>query len=229
MNSPVYIVASRFDWNATYFEKFSKQQKGTWYFASNPTELDKLLETSNPRYIFFPHWSWVLSDEVITKYECICFHMTDLPFGRGGSPLQNLILQGFEETILTALRMERTLDAGPVYYKKPLSLNGSASDIYKRAGRLCWSMINDFIKENPNPLPQKGMITNFKRRNPKESLIPNQLSLEEVYNFIRMLDAPGYPKAFMEIENYRLEFESSHFTDGKLIAKVSFIKRENNV
>ena len=125
--------------------------------------------------------------------------------------------------------MERTLDAGPVYYKKPLSLNGSASDIYKRAGRLCWSMINDFIKENPNPSPQKGMITNFKRRNPEESLIPNQLSLEEVYNFIRMLDAPGYPKAFMEIENYRLEFESTHFSDGKLIAKVSFTKRENDV
>jgi len=60
-------------------------------------------------------------------------------------------------------------------------------------------------------------------------LIPNHLSLEEAYNFTRMLDAPGYPKAFMEIESYRLEFESPHLSDCKLIAKVSFKKKENDV
>ena len=87
MNSLVYIVASRFDWNTTFFDKFSEQQKGMWYFASNPSELDKLLESYNPRYIFFPHWSWIVPKEIFEKYECVCFHMTDLPFGRGGSPL----------------------------------------------------------------------------------------------------------------------------------------------
>ena len=29
--------------------------------------------------------------EIHENYKCIIFHMTDLPFGRGGSPLQNLI------------------------------------------------------------------------------------------------------------------------------------------
>lgn len=228
MNSLVYIVASRFDWNTTFFDKFSEQQKGTWYFASNPSELNKLLESYNPRYIFFPHWSWLVSDEIITKYECVCFHMTDLPFGRGGSPLQNLILNGYKETILTSFRMENTLDSGPIYYKKPLSLDGTAAEIYKRAGRLCWDMIIDFIKDNPNPTPQKGEVTYFKRRNSRQSLIPKKLSLSELYDFIRMLDAPGYPKAYLDIGEYRLEFESSSFSNGKLFAKTSFIKRENN-
>ena len=228
MNSPVYIVASRFDWNANFFDKFSKQQKGIWYFASNPSELDELLETYDPRYIFFPHWSWLVSDEVISKYECVCFHMTDLPFGRGGSPLQNLILHGYQETILTSFRMEKTLDSGPVYYKRPLSLDGSAYEIYKRAGRLCWDIINDLIKNNPNPSPQKGVVYEFKRREYKQSSMPINLSLKEVYNFIRMLDAPGYPKAYLDIGDYRLEFESSNFFDGKLTAKTSFKKRENN-
>ena len=44
-----------------------------------------------------------------------------------------------------------------------------------------------------------------------------------------MLDAPGYPKAFLEMNGYRLEFEGSDYVDGKLSAKVSFIKEENNV
>ena len=229
MNKSSYIVASRVDWNSNFFNQFSKQHKGAWYFASNPVELEKLLKTITPRYIFFPHWSWIVSDEIIDEYECICFHMTDLRYGRGGSPLQNLIIQGFKETKLTALRMEKDLDAGPIYYKKSLNLCGSASDIYKRSGKLCWNMISDFVKDNPIPTPQRGVITSFKRRSSDESLIPKKLPLEDIYNYIRMLDAPGYPKAFIEIEDYRLEFESSSFSDGKLSAKVSFIKMENDV
>ena len=223
-----FIVASTGEWNLKYFYQFSKRQKMEWNFASTPTELVKLLEVENPRYIFFPHWSWIVPDEIVKKYECVCFHMTDLPFGRGGSPLQNLIVQGYKDTILTALRMGKGMDTGPIYYKKPLSLHGSAYDIYKRSGRLCWDMISDFIKEYPNPVSQEGTITNFKRRTPEQSQIPEGLSLEDIYNYIRMLDAPGYPKAFLEMNDYRLEFESSEYIDGRLSAKVSFIKREDN-
>jgi len=153
--------------------------------------------------------------------------MTDLPYGRGGSPLQNLIIQGFEETVLTALRMEKSVDTGSIYYKKTLSLDGTAHDIYKRVGKLCWDMISNFIKENPSPVAQEGAITNFKRRTPEQSQIPEGLSLEDVYNYIRMLDAPGYPKAFLEMNDYRLEFESSDYAGGRLSAKVSFIKRKD--
>jgi methionyl-tRNA formyltransferase len=224
-----FIVASTGEWSLKYFDQFSKKQKGGWNFASTPTELEKLLKIVNPRYIFFPHWSWIVPDEIVKRHECVCFHMTDLPYGRGGSPLQNLIIQGCEKTMLTALRMEKSVDTGPIYYKTPLSLHGPACDIYKRAGRLCWDMISNFIKEYPNPVSQEGAITNFKRRTPEQSQIPEGLSLEDIYNYIRMLDAPGYPKAFLEMNDYRLEFESSDYADGRLSAKVSFIKREDNV
>ena len=44
--------------------------------------------------------------------------MTDLPYGRGGSPLQNLIINGHKETMMSALRCVQELDAGPIYLKK---------------------------------------------------------------------------------------------------------------
>jgi len=224
-----YIVASVGDWNKEIFDEVSNRNKGHWYFCSTPDELNVLLERISPVYIFFPHWSWVVPYEIIKKYKCICFHMTDLPYGRGGSPLQNLIIRGCKKTMLTALRMEEGLDMGPIYYKKPMSLHGSAYDVYKRAGRLCRDMIGDFIKENPNPVPQLGTVTNFKRRTPEQSQIPEGLPLEDIYNYIRMLDAPGYPKAFLDMNDYRLEFESSDYIDGRLSAKVNFIKKEDNV
>ena len=64
----------------------------------------------------------IYSKEIIKRFECVCFHMADVPYGRGGSPLQNLIARGHRETKLTALRMVEDFDAGPVYSKMPLCL-----------------------------------------------------------------------------------------------------------
>ena len=151
--------------------------------------------------------------------------MTDLPFGRGGSPLQNLIVRGHKDTILTALKMESEIDTGPVYFKSKLTLSGSAKDIFHRASKSSWEMIYKFINNNPIAKQQSGNVVNFNRRTPDQSLIPCGLSLEEVYNYIRMLDAPDYPKAFILGNGYRLEFESAEFIDNKLIAKVTFVKK----
>jgi len=219
-----YIVAAKGDWNRKSFEKYSKILPGHWLFCSNPSELDSLLKDANPRYIFFPHWSWIVPESILDNNECVCFHMTDLPFGRGGSPLQNLIVRGFQDTVLTALKMESGIDTGPVYYKNPLSLKGSAKEIYKRASDLSWKMIADFVSDNPDSTPQEGEVVNFKRRTPDQSLIPNGLSFNEIYDYIRMLDAPGYPKAFIKDNGYHLEFRDAALADNELSAKVTFKK-----
>ena len=53
----------------------------------------KVLE---PDYILMPHWSYIVPDEITQNWNCVVFHMTDLPYGRGGSPLQNLIVRGYK-------------------------------------------------------------------------------------------------------------------------------------
>jgi hypothetical protein len=72
--------------------------------------------------------------------------MTDVPFGRGGSPLQNLIVRGRRETKLTALRMSREFDAGPVYMKEPLSLEGGAEEIYLGSADLMWRNLSHRVE-----------------------------------------------------------------------------------
>ncbi len=153
-------------------------------------------------------------------YECVCFHMTDVPFGRGGSPLQNLITLGYRETRLTALRMTDKFDAGPVYMKEPLSLEGGAEEIYLRAGRMSAKMIERIIRREPKPMAQRGNPVNFKRRKPEESEIGNPASLEELHDFIRMLDAEGYPHAFMQHSGFRFEFTRPALYDGRIVADV---------
>lgn len=106
---------------------------------------------ANPKYIFFLHWSWKVPLEIINNYECVCFHMTDVPYGRGGSPLQNLVVRGHRRTKLTALRMTEDFDAGPVYLKKDLTLGGNAEEIYIRACYLSAEMIHRIVLEHPKP------------------------------------------------------------------------------
>lgn len=70
-------------------------------------------------------------------------------------------------------------------------------------------MIPQFLKTKPKAFKQSGKVTIFKRRTPKQSDL-NSLenpNLEKIFDFIRMLDAPSYPKAFFNLQNFTIEFK----------------------
>lgn len=221
-----YIVASIGEWNYELFENQSKRFEGNWHFVNSPERLEKSLKEITPRYIFFPHWRWIVPETILNQYECVCFHMTDVPYGRGGSPLQNLILRGIKDTVISALRMEKGLDTGPVYMKYPLNLEGSAHEIYYRSSQIVWTMIEKLVLENPFPTPQIGEPVLFKRRRPEESELPIEDTAEKLYDFIRMLDADGYPNAFINYGNFQIKLNQAKLINGKLTAHAEFFFRE---
>jgi len=223
-----YVVASSHVWRLSLTKNLSNRTGLKFISITRKEDLTpQALETMTPRYIFFPHWSYIISPDVFENYECIIFHMTDVPFGRGGSPLQNLISRGIYATKISALRCVKELDAGPVYLKRPLSLYGSAEEIYLRASEIIEDMICQIIKEQPGPVKQTGEITCFPRRKPEQSNIAELTSLNQVFDHIRMLDADGYPRAFFETEHFRFEFERAIIKKGQVIADVKITERKN--
>lgn len=213
-----YLVVGRHPWNHQHFLQFIGPKSSSWEYCGSSEQFSAIWEGNNDfRYVFFLHWSEIVPHEVIKRWECVCFHMTDVPYGRGGSPLQNLISIGHRETKLTALRMTEELDAGPVYLKAPLSLEGStAEEIYMRASKLSCEMAIVIARDEMEPQLQQGEATVFKRRTKAQSLLPVESNdLLKIHDHIRMLDANGYPKAFLEIGNYRLEFSrAALYQDG---------------
>ena len=220
------IIASCRDWHRESFYSISPAENERWYYVASMDELFSRAEEIRPNYIFFLHWSWMVPKEIWENYECIVFHMTDVPFGRGGSPLQNLIVRGISETKVTALQMLGGIDSGPVYEKRSMSLDGSAKEIYLRAGKLCWKMIRSILDRKLTPTEQVGDAVFFNRRKPEESLLPKNSTSQEIYDFIRMLDAPEYPLAFLEYGEYRLEFSDAELDMGTVRAKVQMRKIE---
>ena len=165
------------------------------------------IEAIDPEWIFIPHWSNWIPESIWRRWPTVIFHMTDLPYGRGGSPLQNLIQEGHKETMLTALRCSKELDAGDIYLKQRLSLYGTAEEIFLRAEKMIGEMIEHIVNKNPSATPQQGEPIIFKRRTPNQSNLGNcpEGDMSAWYDLIRMLDAEGYPHAFLEAHGMRLE------------------------
>ena len=73
-------------------------------------------------------------------------------------------------------------------------------------------------------MPQSGEPVIFKRRKPEDSEITDNMELNTIYDYIRMLDAEGYPRAYIDFGGYRLTFEEAELDkSGRLLeAKVQF-------
>jgi putative methionyl-tRNA formyltransferase len=222
----IVIVSSK-EWHRHLVKEIEKQIDATVTYLGKKVDVTaEYLMELNPDWVFFPHWSYIIPAEVYENFRCVIFHMTDLPFGRGGSPLQNLIARGIYETKITALRCVKELDAGPIYAKRPLSLWGSAEEIYLRAGEITKEMIIDLVRENPVPYEQTGEAITFKRRIPADGDIGNLNCLSQVFDYIRMLDADGYPAAFLQMNHLRMEFSRASLKDGYVLADVKITMRE---
>ena len=203
------IIATIKSWNienADILKKSILSKNINVHIITQKEQLDFVsVKEYNPDYIFFPHWSWIIPKEIFSNFNCIVFHMTDLPFGRGGSPLQNLIVNGYRETKISAIKVEEGLDEGDIYIKEGLSLDGSAQDIYKRASNIIFTKMIPYILENkPTPYKQTGDIVEFSRLKPKDGEILSSFSIKKIFDYIRMLDAEGYPNAFIQFGKYKL-------------------------
>lgn len=217
-----YLVVTTKSWNIENYNILkAEDQSNNWNLILDKDDLVyEKIKAINPRYIFFPHWSWIIPKDIYENFECIVFHMTDLPYGRGGSPLQNLIVRGHKKTKLSVIKVVKDLDAGPVYFKMDLDLSGTATDILTRASKLTFSAIRKLVDGEFEPQVQVGEVIKFERRKPQDGDISLLGSTDRIYDYIRMLDGEGYPRAFLEKGNLRFEFEEAKIVDGSVEAKV---------
>ena len=178
----------------------------------NPNQIKLLtVKKINPEFIFFTDWSWIVPSEIIKNFKCICFHESNLPKFRGGSPIQNQIIRNKTKTKTTAFLMNDKLDAGNILLQKDLSLEGTLQEIFSRMIKNDYEMINLIIKGKYRIKKQKEIPSFYKRRKPKESELKSlNHSKKYIYNFIRMLADP-YPNAFLKIGKRKIIFKSAKY------------------
>ncbi|WP_456324632.1 hypothetical protein [Desulfonauticus submarinus] len=227
------IIATIKSWNIKNAEYLKQKLRNNYkiFIITSRDELDyKKIRAIKPKYVFFPHWSWIIPEEIYSNFECVVFHMTDLPYGRGGSPLQNLIIRNKTKTKISAIRVEQSIDAGKVYLKREFYIGlGSAEEIFIKASEVIFFEMIPYILENqPDPVEQQGEAVLFPRRKPEQSdILKAEISdLNDMYNFIRMLDGEGYPNAFFKLGKLKFLFSEVHLKQNKLVGRFEVVRDE---
>lgn len=84
--------------------------------------------------VFFVHWSSMVPDEFTSSRTCVNFHCTALPYGRGGHPIENLLIRGHKSTVMTAHLMDGRYDTGSILWQSaPIDIShGDRYDILER-------------------------------------------------------------------------------------------------
>ena len=215
-----YIVASSKDW-------FKEHPKTSEYSNLNIIEIKtkndlniELLEKINPRYIFFPHWSWKVNSEIFERYECVAFHTAPLPFGRGGSPIQNLIIRNIDKSPVCALRMTKILDGGPIYASIQVTLDGTIAEIFSKIAVCVEKLIIKICQENIEPQEQSGDNISFKRLTYADNELSSKYTIKQLYDRIRMVDGLDYQRAYINFGQNKIEFTEAHLDKNCLFARI---------
>jgi len=213
-----YVICAYRSWNLEAF-------KGNNLLSSKDTLSDDLAKL-NPQWVFFLDWSWIISNSILNKYKCVCFHEADLPNFRGGSPIQNQIIRGIKKTKLTAFLMKEGIDKGDILLQEELSLEGGLNEIFQRVVGLTRKMIPRILNGDYTLRKQEGEGSYYERRKPFQSefdeLLFGMVPLEKIYDQIRMLEDP-YPNAFLTIGERRIVFKSAVMENNKIKALAEII------
>lgn len=129
-------------------------------------------------------------------------HASDLPRGRGWSPMTWRIIEGDNDIPVTLFEAAESVDSGAIYKQAILSFSGSEllSEIQHALGEAINDLCSYFVNEYPDiihsAIPQDGEATHYPRRRPEDSQIDINLPLKNNFNLLRTVDNEKYPAWF---------------------------------
>lgn len=164
-------------------------------------------------------WSWIIPDEMLKKTKFFGVHPSDLPNYRGGSPLQNQIIDGITKTKCSLFEIAPGIDKGGIIAKVPISLEGNMPDIFKELTRCTTELGKHLAEKYPKiTITKQGEGKTLKRRNPNQSKLDPDIfkeDLKKAYDTIRALGDP-YPNAYVEDEKgNKLYFKEVRYEKGE--------------
>ena len=146
----------------------------------------------------------------------IVVHASELPKGKGMSPLTWQILEGKNRIPLTLFEAVEAIDAGPVYLRAYLDFQGNEilhemqNSLGVKIMEMCETFLNDWPQILSKGIAQTGEPSFYKKRTAEDSRLDPQKSLAEQFNLLRVVDNERYP-AFFEWNGrrYNLKIELS--------------------
>lgn len=142
----------------------------------------------------------------IPKYGALNIHASLLPKYRGSSCLQAAILNGDDKTGITIIKLDATMDTGPILRQRELKLDGTETtdnlhDTLSQMGAdLLLETITDYITNKIQAIPQDDSQASYVSLIKKEDAkLDPSLSAEMLERKVRAYHP--WPGAYLELNN----------------------------
>jgi len=166
-------------------------------------------EVPNGDFCFLLSCSEIVKPNILSRNKHnLVVHASDLPQGKGMSPMSWQILEGQSKIQLTLFEAIEALDAGDIYLQESIILEGHEllDELHAILADLIIKLCIHFTIDYPdilnNAYEQTGEESFYAKRTKNDSKLDINKSLREQFQLLRIVDNEKYP-AFFELNGYK--------------------------
>lgn len=192
------FVNERNGWFAPWAEKLKTNLEQQNHTVNLLHEIEHI---TSGDIAFYLSCTVMIPQEILDMHQhnLVC-HPSDLPKGRGMSPLTWEILAGNNTITLTLFEAVLAMDAGDIYYQTKINFNGTElnEELKHAQGEHTLELCLKFIKNYPNnrSRKQEGEPSIYRHRKSEDSKLDINKSIQEQFNLLRVVDNERYPAYF---------------------------------
>ena len=184
------------DWIYKYFQKFN--------FNLDKFEIKNFYnyeEINNFDIVFLLGYTRIVKKNFLERNKLtLVIHESDLPKGKGFSPIQWQLLEGKSNINICLIEAKEKVDSGDIFLKKSINFNGTElyDEIREKQAIASFEIIKEFLKKYPflKPKKQVGEESIYLKRTKNDSELNIQKSIEENFNLLRIGNNEEWPSFF---------------------------------
>ena len=144
----------------------------------------------------------ILDQNILNKNKLnLVVHESNLPNGRGFSPIQWQLLDGKKKITVCLIEAKKKFDSGDIILRSKIIFNGTElyEEIRLKQAKVTIELIKKFAANYPNfkRIKQKGKATYFSRRLLKDSELNIKKTILENFNLLRIGNNEAWPSYFI--------------------------------
>jgi methionyl-tRNA formyltransferase len=203
MNFRIAVLSSQKSWFQEYAERLVNLLIKRGYDSSLFWGHESIPDSYN--IVFILSYFRIIPDEHLKLHKHnLVVHESNLPEGRGWSPLFWQVLEGKNKIPVVLFEATANADEGKIYFKDYIELNGFElhDEIRKiqaeKTIELCIRFINEY--DSIQPVAQTGNPSYYKKRAPVDSKLNPDKTILDQFNLLRIVSNEEFP-AFFFINN----------------------------
>tara|TARA_B100001093_G_scaffold78881_1_gene70138 strand:- start:14445 stop:15089 length:645 start_codon:yes stop_codon:yes gene_type:complete len=210
-NKDIHILTTKNCWFELYIQFLQDKLRDRGFMVSIYYDASSL---PKGEILFILSYYKLLNSKALKKHDYnIVIHASDLPKGKGFSPMAWQILEGKQHIDFTLFEATEECDAGDYYLKKKLCLNGyeTYQEWRDLEGDFVVNMVVEYIDrfDDLEPIPQSGDESIYRKRGKNDDEISVENSIKEIFDKLRICDPEQYPVWFEHRgRKYNLKLEA---------------------